>query len=88
VRLGVENTDRDLEAAADNCQRVEPDLLRPYASRLLVDEVSDETTRGTEDDVQETEHSGPSSGSSLAELREVMKVVSTEDGVDGELGTE
>jgi len=88
VRLGVENTDSDLESTADDSQRVKPHLLVPHASSLAVDEISDKAACGTGGDVQETEHCCPSPSTSLAELREIVEVVGTEDRIDSELGTE
>jgi len=86
--VAVGDTDDDLEHTADDGQGVEPDLLAPDALGLAVDDISDNTTDGSEDDVEETEHGRPVSGALLAEVREVLEVVSTEDGVDRELGTE
>lgn len=67
---------------------MEPNLLRPDTTCLSIEEIGDDTTERTEHDVEETKHCCPSSGTGLAELGEVLEVVGTEDGVDGEFGTE
>lgn len=88
VRLGVEDADCDLESTADDTQGVEPYFLVPHAACLAVDEIGDEATCGTEDDVQEAEHCCPATGTGLKELGEVVEIVGAENGVDGELSTE
>jgi hypothetical protein len=55
---------------------------------VLGDDAEDDATERTEDDVEETGHSCPSTGAGLTELGEVLEVVCAEDSVDGEFSTE
>ena len=55
---------------------------------MAVDRIAADTTGGPEDEVQEAKHCRPVSRASLAEFREVLRVVSTKDGVDAELSPE
>ena len=56
VVVGVELADDDEEGAHDGDVAVEEDALGPDAVCFLVDEVGDDATKGTEDNVEETEH--------------------------------
>lgn len=84
---GVGDTDDDHEDTSHGAVDVKKDLLAPDAFGLAVCKVGDETTEGTADDVEETEHGGPVARVLETEL-EVLGVVGAEDAVDGELGTE
>jgi hypothetical protein len=84
----VHDTDGDLEGPADNSKDVLPDLLAPDRSSLLVQEIGNQSTTRTENNVQKTEHGGPATSASLTKLGEVLEVVRAEDGVDSELSTE
>lgn len=81
--VAVGDADGDEEGAADDGDRVQPDLLGPDAVGFPVDKISDETTERAEGEVQETEHSGPVSSTRLAENGEVLEVVGAKGGVDG-----
>lgn len=86
--VGIEDPDRDLESTSDDAECMQKDLLAPDLTRLGVEEIGHQASRRTTDDVQKTEHSSPATGTSLAEGLEVLKVVASEDGVDGQLGAE
>jgi len=84
-------------------------LNAPLGSDSAVQDIRDDTSGGTSDDVEETEpgqevgvsskrakrkansedsHRRPLTGLGLTPLRLVLKVISREDGVDGELSSE
>ena len=67
---------------------MDEDFLAPEGAGVAVDGVADDAARGPEDEVQETKQCRPVPGAGLAEFREVLGVVSTQDGVDAELGSE
>lgn len=86
--VGVGQADGNLEATADDAEEVEPDLLGPDVAGGTVQNVRDDTAERTEDDVEETKHGSPATGTGLAESLEVLEVVGAENGVDGKLSTE
>jgi hypothetical protein len=55
---------------------------------VFVDEISNDTTSRAEEDVEKTEHRSPVTASCLSEVGEVLEVVGSEDGVDGEFTSE
>lgn len=86
--VGVEETDGEHESTHGSTAEADPHLLGPDRVGVVVDDVGNDTSHGAEDDVEETEHGGPATGTSLTELGEVLEVVGADDGVDGELTTE
>lgn len=85
--VAVGETDGDLEGAGDDGVGVHEVFLAPDTG-AGVDGVGEETAKGAEDDVQETEHGGPATGAGLTECFEVLEIVGAEDGVDRQFGAE
>lgn len=54
----------------------------------MVDDICNETTCGTEDDVEKTEHRCPVASAGLAKMWEVLEVVGAKDGVNSEFSAE
>ena len=86
--VGVGDTDDNQEDAHHDRIRVKENLLGPHGLGTAVDIVTEDTTKRTEDDVHETKHGSPVTGSLKAELGEVLEVVVAKDAVDGKLRTE
>lgn len=83
----VRQADGDEEAARDDAIGVQQHLLAPDAG-AGVNEVGDDAAERTADDVEEAEHGGPVARAGLAEGGEVLHVVGTQDGIDGQFGAE
>src|SRR5947209_8733717 len=84
-RAVVSHTNRNLECTREERETVNPHLLGPDGMCASVNEISDEATGGTEDNVHQTEHCCPIAAASLSKLWEVLEIVRAEDGVDGQL---
>jgi hypothetical protein len=52
-----------------------PDFLAPNGTVLIVDNISDETTCGSEDYIHKAEHCCPASRAGLSQLSEILQVV-------------
>lgn len=87
--MRVDLADDDAHETSNDTNEVDPKFLGPQiAARCNVDPVSDEASKGTGDNVEETEHGCPPTGLCLPEVWEVLEVVCAKDGIDGELGAE
>jgi hypothetical protein len=87
--LGVELADDNQEHPRHDTDEVDPELLCPkIVAGDFVDDVGDEASERTRDDVQETEHGSPSTGLCLTEVCKVLEIVCAKDRVDGKLAAE
>lgn len=86
--MRVQKADDEQEHPRHGAETVDENFLPPQRAGVAVDGVADDTARGPKDKVQETKHGSPISGAGLAESGEFLGVVSAEDGVDAELGSE
>lgn len=87
VGIGLANGDK--EGSADNTHKENPSLLGPQVlGEVAVDKVTHNASQRTSDDVQKTEHGGPSTRPGLAQVREVLQVVGAKVRVDGQLTAE
>lgn len=67
----------------------DPGLLEPeVASALVVDDVGNDSTKRSVDEVEETKDSGVVAGLGLVEVGEVLLEVGAQDSVDSKLATE
>ena len=87
--LRIKLADDNQEGSRHDANEVNPELLCPQVvSRQLEDQVAEETTRWSGDDVEQAEHGSPATGGGLPKVGEVLQVVRAQDGVDRELAAE
>jgi hypothetical protein len=75
---GVSKADGDVESSRNDAYEDDPALFHPEGFGVAVEEVGDDASQGTGDDVEEAEHGGPLAGVGLAEGGEVAEVVRCE----------
>lgn len=86
ARINFSNDDE--EDTGHDTVSVEQNTLGPNGFGFLERDISCNATEGSEDNVQQTEHSSPVTTILETETREVAGIIVSENAVDGQLGTE
>ena len=84
----VRNANRNQKDTRRHAGEMDPKLFRPQRMRVLVNDIPHETPRRTREHIEQPKHSCPPPAARLLKIREILKVVRSEDRVDGQFAAE
>lgn len=87
--LRIKLADDDQKDTRHDADEMDPHLLSPQVvARPFENQVAEESSSRSSDDVEEAKHGSPTTGCGLSEVWEVLEIVRAEDGIDCELAAE